>query len=155
MPGITEEWKYKLSENEIKYKMKIHSFDHKMRTWRCGREVYSKIFVIGDSKFQLSVLPNGETKEDKGHVSVFLRNKNSWNVKVNYKIDLGLGSSVIKIIESRDDLIEGFHAKEWKKFASHDDLMNVDVIDDGKITVTASITLLCEEVVADGISSKI
>ena len=75
-------------------------------------------------------------------------------MKVNYKIDLGLGSSVIESIESRHDLIDFYCAKGWKKFASHDDLMNVDVIDDITITVTASITLLCEEVVADGISSK-
>jgi len=150
MPGITEEWKHKLSEYELKYKMRIYNFGHKMETWRCGRVVYSQIFFIGESKFQLNVYPNGYCKDSQGNVSVFLENKNSWDVKVSWEFDCGGGYGSIRKVD--DVTINSRLKNGWNEVEL--DLEDGNELDDGSLTLTASITLLWEEVVTTGLNLK-
>jgi len=141
---MTEEWKHKLSDSKLKYEMRISSFEHKMRTWPHGREICSRIFSIGDSKFQLVVYPNGNCRESKGNVSAFLVNKSVRDVKVNFEFDLGSRSKRASCVT-----IIGFGRYGWETCDSHRDLQDDDMLDDGDVTATATISLLWEEVLSD------
>jgi len=149
MPGITEEWKLNLGESKVKYEMKIFSFVHKMRTWRTGRPVFSQKFYIGESKLLLRIFPNGEVKENRGYVSVFLVNLNRWDVKVGFEIDLG-GKTMGD--EDTVDIINGDESRGWGEFHSHEEMTNLS--EDGDVVVTALIKLWGEEVVASSSSAK-
>jgi len=141
---MTEEWKHKLSDSKLKYEMKIFYFEHKMRTWQHGREICSKVFSIGDSKFQLVVYPNGNCRESKGNVSAFLVNKSVRDVKVNLEFDLGSRSK-----RAHSVTIIGFGRYGWETCDSHRDLEDDDMLDNGDVTATATISLLWEEVTSD------
>lgn len=49
--------------------------------WRCGKDVYSRQFKIGESAFRFRVYPNGDSPEKKGHIAVYLANESGWKVK--------------------------------------------------------------------------
>ena len=74
-------------ENAIKYWIDIDKFSKK-KNWRSGKEIYSQNFKISESVFAISIYPNGETVDEKGYVSVFLRNKSDHRVKCSAKFIL-------------------------------------------------------------------
>ena len=72
----------KQGDNSITYYILINAFHKKIKTFRIGREIHSKIFRIGESKFQIEIHPSGVSKEYRGNVGVYLSNKNDWRVKL-------------------------------------------------------------------------
>merc|ERR550519_2167499 len=88
MSSLTSEWQLQTKDNSVKYIIDVDNFDKKVQNFRIGREIYSKIFKIASSQFQISIYPSGDSNEERNYVSVFLRNKSSWRVKatVEYSI---------------------------------------------------------------------
>jgi len=85
MSTLTDEWLLNISNNRIKYWMDILNMKKILNTSRVGREIYSKVFKIGKSEFQIKLYPNGDLEEDKGYFSVYLFNRTNWRVKVSFK----------------------------------------------------------------------
>merc|ERR550519_1708280 len=88
MSSLTSEWHLQTRDNCVKYIIDVENFDKKIQNFRVGREIYSKIFKIASSKFQIYIYPSGNSNEERNYVSVFLHNKSSWRVKatVEYSI---------------------------------------------------------------------
>eukprot|EP00092_Neocalanus_flemingeri_P020769 GFUD01022504.1.p1 GENE.GFUD01022504.1~~GFUD01022504.1.p1 ORF type:complete len:259 (+),score=55.79 GFUD01022504.1:46-822(+) len=142
MPGITEERKLKLTENKLKYFIKIFSFDHKMKSWRNGRNVHSVPFLVGGTEFEFEIYPNGSNKESRGHVSFFLVNKSEWDVNVEVEVQVG------KKIVSDTCVISSKESSGLADLYGHDDLRkdNDAMDDDGSLAVSATISLIWGEV---------
>ena len=141
MPGITEEWKLHSSDINLNYNIRIFEFGHKMKTWRAGREVHSLPFQVGESEFSLAISPNGDCKENRGNISVFLRNRNDWDVRV--ACELSVGTMSFKLFEQ----IGSNSSHGWPKYCDHDEVRDLDDFRDyGHLTVTADIKLIWEEV---------
>ena len=88
MSGLTIEYMIKKSDNSIRYDILINTFHKKIKTFKIGREIYSRVFRVGESKFQIEIYPSGNTKEHKGNVSVFLQNKSDWRVLLKATFNL-------------------------------------------------------------------
>eukprot|EP00092_Neocalanus_flemingeri_P017550 GFUD01018988.1.p1 GENE.GFUD01018988.1~~GFUD01018988.1.p1 ORF type:complete len:253 (-),score=56.36 GFUD01018988.1:108-866(-) len=146
MPGMTDEWKLPSHDNKLKYFIRIFGFRQKMRTWRAGREVHSMPFHIGESEFSFDIYPNGDEKNNRGHVSVFLRNRNSWAVKVNVEFKIGS-----RICEDTFEIPINSNCG-WGKFHDHDDLLDDDdaLNSEGNLNTSADISLIWEEVTGNG-----
>lgn len=120
MPGITSEWKLYSNDNTLNYYIRIFDFGHKMNTWRVGREVRPMPFQVGEAEFSIDIYPNGITKEERGNISVYLNNKNSWDVKVDIEFSFGTKSS-----EFVDKEIEANTSWGWPAFCDHEDARNL------------------------------
>ena len=83
--------------DRISYRVKIKKFRDKMLNWPPGKEVELNPFYFQDNKFSLMIRPSGSTKEDKGYVSIFLRNEGSRRIQVNFEIKL---DNVIRTLSS-------------------------------------------------------
>eukprot|EP00092_Neocalanus_flemingeri_P020767 GFUD01022502.1.p1 GENE.GFUD01022502.1~~GFUD01022502.1.p1 ORF type:complete len:275 (+),score=61.61 GFUD01022502.1:51-827(+) len=150
MPGMTEERKLKLSENKLNYFIKIFSFDDKMKTWPNGRAVESLPFVVGGTKFELDIYPNGYDEESRGHISVYLVNNSDWVVNVEVEVQIGNRK------EKDTCDIPSRWRKGWENFYGHDDLgEDNDAMDaDGSLAVSASISLMWGEVTEERNNSE-
>jgi len=144
MPGLTEEWEEKINENRSKHYVKILNFGKKMKTWANGREICSLPFLVSKSEFQLLIFPNGDDEDCKNCVSVFLLNINSWDVKVNFEIEIGSKKmDWINVRINADDSLGN------EQFYTHGDLNLDRVLDRGSLTVSAEISLAFEEFAND------
>ena len=150
MSGLTTEYIIKESDNNsLTYEILIHDFQKKIKSFKNGRDIHSKIFSIGESKFRIRIYPNGDSKQSKGSVSVYLHNLSDWKVKVK---------ATFRRTHTPDDYIfysdDGTHEAEayidagqghgWQNYTDH---QNLD-LDDGTFEVRATITVLEEQVTA-------
>ena len=153
MPGITEEWKFIQDGPKLKYCIKIFGFRNKMKTWCPGREVWSQVFCIGDSEFSVDIYPNGSVKGNRGHISVYLQNKNDWDVNVNVTFKIGR-SNRSEVFEIPADSRNG-----WPQFCKHEEIIgrefeyggvigaDGDAMDaSGKLTAVIVMSVVREEV---------
>ena len=141
MSSLTHERQLK-RENGMKYWIDIRDFDKKMN-WRCGKEIYSRQFKIGESVFRINIYPNGNSSENKGHVSVYLQNESSWKVKC----------SVTFTVKRHAKTTAGYIGKDrglgLSKFVSHEEMDEVEeplLNEDGGFTLEVDVDLLEEEV---------
>ena len=77
-------------------------------------------------------------RDSRGHISVFLVNRNNWDVKAKAKVNFG--SKKIESIFQMDSN----SSCGWPKFCEHEDLEYDE--DTPNLTLSANITLLWEEV---------
>ena len=149
MPGITEEWKIIRDDRMLEYFIKISGFENKMQTWRPGREVWSKVFCHGESEFCMNIYPNGNEKKNKGFISVFLINRNDWDVKVDITFHIGKQrkDGYFKILANS--------SRGWPQFCKHREILAETALDDeGKLTTTMLLADIWEEVICDGKVTK-
>eukprot|EP00092_Neocalanus_flemingeri_P025015 GFUD01027127.1.p1 GENE.GFUD01027127.1~~GFUD01027127.1.p1 ORF type:complete len:265 (-),score=74.02 GFUD01027127.1:73-867(-) len=150
MPGTTEERKLKLTENKLKYFIRIFSFDLKMESWLTGEFVHSLPFLVGGTEFEFGIFPIGFDEESRGHVSVFLVNNSEWVVNVEMEVEVGKK----KASDTCD--VSSRSSRGWSKFYGHDDLgKDDDAIDaDGLLAVSATISLMWGEVTEERNNSE-
>ena len=79
--------------DEVKLKLEIPNFSYIMDNINNGDEISSKLFDIGRSEFSLRVFPNGNTVEEEGFLSAFLRNECNHDIVVDYIISVEEGES--------------------------------------------------------------
>ena len=143
MSSLTDEWQLK-RENGIKYWIDIRDFNKKMN-WPGGKEIYSRHFKISESVFSISIYPNGEDSDEKGHVSVFLHNDSSWRVR--------LSDVSIKMGEHEETIMGRYYqaGESWGiDFLTHKKIRKAKLLDeeDGALILEVDVELLEEEVPA-------
>ena len=146
MSGLTTEYMIKQGDNSIKYDILINTFHKKIKTFKIGREIYSRVFRIGESKFQIEIYPNGNTKEHKGNVSVFLANKSDWRVKL--KVTFSLVHDIFHGEQTLEHCYDPGNSYGWPAFVGHKDCTYND-LDEGTFRLQATITVQDEEVTAE------
>jgi len=134
MPGITDEWQLPSYSNELTYNIRILDFKRKVDQWGTGRE----FFYIGESEFSLNIYPKGNERDSRGHISVFLVNRNNWDVKAKAKVNFG-SKKIENIFQMDSNSSWG-----WPKFCEHKDLEYDE--NTPNLTLSANITLFWEEV---------
>ena len=141
MSSLTRERQLK-RENGIKYWVDICDFNKKMN-WSCGKEIYSKGFMIGESVFKIDIYPNGNSPEEVGYVSVYLNNDSSWKVKSRVTF------SVKRHKRAFAGYIEKGQSSGIPKFVSHVEMEKKNLLnDDNGLTLEVDVELLEEEVTA-------
>ena len=144
MSGLTTEYMIKKSDNSVRYDVLINAFHKKIKTFKIGREIYSRIFRVGESKFQIEIYPNGNTKEHKGNVSVFLQNKSDWKLKLKATL-------CVDHHDFSDSMERYFDADEsfgWPTLVAHNQC-NYDNLREGTFEIQVTITVLEEQVTAE------
>ena len=148
MSSLTSEWQSQKTDNSIKYDVIINNFHKKIKSFRIGREIHSRIFKIGQSSFQIKIYPAGNSHENKGHVGVFLENHSDWRVKCSVTFSVehhrrNLGEEYYSVAPS-----EGHN---WGcNFLEHSSCTKGDLLNsDGDFVLSAEIKVLEEEVTAD------
>ena len=137
----TEEWIFGEKEVTVNYEVKITKFQEKIRNWKAGRAVHSKIFTVGHSRFQFNIYPSGRSENVRGYVSVYLHNLNAWDVMVTYSFTVGTENHTReKAVISRNYGI-GKH-----DFLDHNCSY---LLINSKFLLKAKITLLKEQVVVN------
>eukprot|EP00092_Neocalanus_flemingeri_P053179 GFUD01062417.1.p1 GENE.GFUD01062417.1~~GFUD01062417.1.p1 ORF type:complete len:250 (+),score=51.75 GFUD01062417.1:124-873(+) len=113
-----------------------------MKSWRIGRDVHSLPILVGETEFEIEIYPNGINKKDRGHVSVYLRNKSDWKVKLEMEVEVGN-----KKTRATFD-IQSKESWGWPTFYDHADLGKDDDAMDahGMLDVSATISLMWREV---------
>ena len=154
MSSLTDEWHLK-KENSIKYWIDICAYIKKM-SWRSGKEIFSKNFKISESVFSLSIYPNGVTADEKGHVSVHLKNKNDHRAKVSARFSMK--SSFMKDDDAEMSKVLEYlppayiHANDlWDVplLVSHGTLLNEALLHENqRFTLQVEVDLFEEEVLA-------
>jgi len=145
MSSLTSEWQLKSSENSIKYIIDIENFDKKIKTFRPGRGIYSKEFMVGRSTFYISIYPGGETAKSKGYVSIGLVNNSDWRLRANASISVQ-NKSISKKMDGR--FFQPNSGFGFPEFAPHGRCYRGDLLDDdGILTLEVNVELLEEEVV--------
>ena len=151
MSALTTEYMLKQGDNSIKYEILIKDFHKKIKTFKIGRQIHSRIFKIGECRFQINIYPGGNCKEDKGKVGVFLHNQSSWGVKLNFTVERkNADDSECSLHEIPCYLEHSFDAYEsygWGAFLDHGECTYHN-LDEGKLKLHATITILNEEVTA-------
>jgi hypothetical protein len=137
----TEEWMFGDKEVTVNYELKIAKFQEKIRNWKAGRAVHSKIFSVGQSRFQFNVYPSGRSENVRGHVSVYLHNLNAWDVMVTYSFTAGTETHAREKSVIRRNYGIGKH-----DFLGHN---NSYILLNSKLLLNAKITLLKEQVVVN------
>lgn len=145
MSSLTDEWQLKINENSIKYIIDISNFDKKIKTFRTGREIYSKDFKIGRSTVRVKIFPGGDYAENKSYVSAFLQNRSTWRIKAKATFSIH-NSNVERNAE------EYFKSDDYWGFSQlipHDRCKRTDLLaSDGVLTLQVDVELLEEEVIA-------
>ena len=145
MSGLTTEYMVRKSDNSIRYDVIINSFHKKIKTFNNGREIHSRVFKIGQSKFQIEIYPNGDAKKDKGNVGIFLRNKSDWRLKLKATFHVARGPARNdNHLERWYDSGEGYG---WPTFLDHKSCA-YENLDEGTFEIQVTITVLAEEVTA-------
>jgi len=144
MSSLTCEWQLQTKDNCLKYIIDVENFDKKVQNYRVGREIYSKIFKIASSKFQIYIYPSGDSNENRNYVSVFLHNKSSWRVKATVKYSIQYSNishtNVGQYFQDGDGWGPG-------EFIPHARCTRKDVLTkDGTLTLQADVELLEEEI---------
>jgi len=152
MSSLTEEWQLKTKRNSSKHIIDINSFDKKVKTFRVGKQIYSKQFKIGNSSFLVQIYPGGNKVENKKHVSVFLANQSDWRVKAKGIFSIQNSNFSSKLDENYFQSIGSESGSSWgfDQFMPHvrckrNNLLN----EDGMLTLQVDVELLEEEILAD------
>ena len=143
MSGLTTEYMIKKSDHSIRYDILIDTFHKKIKTFKIGREIHSKIFRIGESKFQIEIHPSGVDKEHKGNVSVYLHNKSDW--RVSLEATFKLAHEVYSVDKTIERYYDAYESYGWPTFVGHKEC-TYDELDEGTFRLQAKITVLDEEV---------
>ena len=61
MSALTTEYMLKQGDNSIKYEILIKDFHKKIKTFKIGRQIHSRIFKIGECQFQITTAPVART----------------------------------------------------------------------------------------------
>jgi len=149
MSSLTDEWLLKTSENSIKYIIDIQNFDKKIKTFRVGRQIYSKDFKIGRSTFFISIQPAGYSKEDDDYVSIFVHNRSDWRVKATATISIPDRGFATKELDA--DYFQPYNSKRdawgFRQFVHHNRCNRDDLLSNcGVLTLQVDVELLEEEV---------
>ena len=148
MSSLTEEWQLK-THNGIKYIVDIKNFKKKMKSLKPGCSIYSKEFHVQESRFLIDIYPNGNSHDEKGHVSVYLTNRSDGRVKARCNFTVGdynleLGDHYYQAYDSDDE-----SDASWGigTFVSHVRCNKRDLLTpDGTFTLEADIEVLEQEV---------
>ena len=166
MSSLTTEYMIKIGENSIRYDVLIgdflkkidqsannalsvgkqRSFCRKIKT-SARRSIHSRVFKIGQSKFQIKIYPNGDTVASKGTVGVFVENKSDWRVKVEvnfFSAQRYLGNG--KVEGSYVDVGENVG---FSSFINHVNDCAYGTPGEGTFELQTTITLLEEQVTAE------
>ena len=146
MSSLTTEYMIKIGENSIRYDVLIGDFLKKIKT-SARRSIHSRVFKIGQSKFQIKIYPNGDTVASKGTVGVFVENKSDWRVKVEVNFFaaqkyLGNGKVEGSYVEVGENV--GFSS-----FINHVNDCAYGTPGEGTFELQTTITLLEEQVTAE------
>jgi len=156
MSGLTKEWMLRTEENKLQYWIDIADFDKKVKTYKKGRNIYSKIFKIGNSSFQIKIEPN--SSQTRNFVAVYLHNKSSWRVKAGatFKVETeeeDYHQSITSCYFMAKDYLENegdSMSDSWGRsdFIPHNRCKKNNLLDDvGEIRLQINIELFEEEVV--------
>ena len=66
--------------NKVKLKLEIPNFSDVVGKTKKGDELSSKPFLVGRSKFTLSVYPSGTMSAEQGMLSAFLHNESNQRI---------------------------------------------------------------------------
>jgi hypothetical protein len=150
MSSLTDEWQLKINENNIKYIIDISNFDKKIKTFRTGREIYSKDFKIGRSTVRVKIFPGGNCAENKSYVSAFLQNRSTWRIKTKATFSIH-NSNVERSSEETYLQCDGDDGDNWGfvQLIPHARCKQTDLLtSDGILTLQVDVELLEEEVIA-------
>ena len=137
----TEEWMFGEKEVTVNYELSIVKFQEKIRNWKTGKAVHSKVFSVGNSRFQFNIYPSGRSENMRSHVSVYLHNLNAWDVMVTYSFTVGT------LTHSREQsIIRRNYGIGKHDFIGHKDSY---ILHNSKFDLHARITLLKEQVVVN------
>eukprot|EP00092_Neocalanus_flemingeri_P095990 GFUD01122169.1.p1 GENE.GFUD01122169.1~~GFUD01122169.1.p1 ORF type:complete len:158 (-),score=37.62 GFUD01122169.1:5-478(-) len=146
MSSLTNEWQIKTKENDIKYVIGIKNFDKKIKTFRSGREIHSKIFKICSSAFKVIIYPGGD-EENEDYVSVFLHNMNPWRVRAIYEFSL---QDKYFSVNQGEKYFANYGGYGEPQFIPHSSCTRDDLLsEDGVLSLQVDVELLEEEVVAE------
>jgi len=150
MSALTDEWQLKINENSIKYIIDINNFDKKIKTFRTGREIYSKDFKIGRSTTRVQIYPRGDSAKNKNYVSAFLQNRSTWRIKAKAKFSIH-NSNVELSTEENYFQGDGSADDTWgfPQLIPHARCKRTDLLtSNGTLTLQVDVELLEEEVIA-------
>ena len=146
MSGLTVEYQLK-TENKIKYTIHIANFARHIKTFRVGREIRSRVFMIGESSFQIQIYPSGNSKDAKDDVSLFLKNMSDWrvNAEVSYTM---VGNNEKYLVENHCYQSSGSDGDGfgYPCFVKKSRCSNGDLLSDGTFSLVANIEVFNEEV---------
>ena len=131
------------SEVQTSYKVRVASFNQKMKTWEPGRVICSKYFNVEGVKLRIVLYPNGRTQGDVNHISFFICNESEVAIDLLCNIKRGSKSKI-------DD--ENFHIPAesgfgWSKSYKHKDDKDSK---DKNFETTVTIKKLWKQVQEDG-----
>lgn len=116
---------------EFSFSWTIRNFRNKMETYENGKGDFSDIFNVNvggeTTAWKLQCLPNGQKRDDRGNVSLFLlcANTEGLNKPLSWSIEiLNEGSEEVK--ETANYTFDKLNAMGWGKFVSHEELLAVD-----------------------------
>jgi len=81
--------KISFSQGLTSYRVKVQSFKHKMNTWKNGRRVFLKEFIVDGISLILELYPNGNIKENVKHVSLFIENRSGVDIDILFDLNIG------------------------------------------------------------------
>ena len=86
--------KISFSQGLTSYKVKVDSFKHKMNTWKNGKHIFLKEFIVDGTNLRLEVFPNGlkdsaKAKKFIGHVSLYIKNCSEVNIDIHFDVNMG------------------------------------------------------------------
>jgi len=136
MSGITQEWSHYTNDDSLNYNIRIFDFGQKMKTWGFGHPVQSLPIEIGQSEFSIDIYPNGYSQDDIRNISVYVNNRNDWDVMVEAEVSIGALSF------ANADQIESNGSRGWPKFCSHKIVRNF--LDGWDLDISADIKLVWE-----------
>ena len=90
MTDITREALTYDEDGVATYAVQIKDFHLKMKNWPSStRGIRSESFKVQGVVLYLSIYPNGDDKECKGYVSIYLHNASSMPAYVDFKLQIG------------------------------------------------------------------
>jgi len=145
MWSLTNEWQQDAGENFTKYMLYIDNFDKKIKTFSTGTEISSKVFKIGNSSFQVVIFPCGEHSHDSSHVSLSLKKKSSWRVRVRSKVSVLNKDIVRKLADENMPRLDTENTWSIPRFIPHNRCTRNDLLSNGVLAVEVSVEILEEE----------
>ena len=118
MDVTKEEFKFDNEGNAL-YTLQIKDFHNKMKNWISGKRIDSKHFKFQDVELFLRVYPNGDEAENKGHVSVYLRNATKKKLFTSFMIRIGQ-----KVVSDDNVNVKPEQGWGWPIFFQHSSLVN-------------------------------
>jgi len=121
------------TETKVTAKLVIREFVRELTLCKPGKEFVTDPFMVGDTPMAITVYPNGETDEVKGHVSVFLMN--SSKVDVNVQCQMHMDAKTIHF----DRVVEAESGWGYPEFLTHAECIQEYSEKDFVVTATVEI----------------